>query len=824
MSASLLLPGGQHTFGLTGVEAFNDYYDVILSGGISGAGGLDLASGRFTLTTASTYTGATNVNGGTLYLTATNALPTSTALTVNGKLVLGTSTQNGDGPSGGDPITATTVTQTLGSLSGSGKINIDAGNTLTLAQGAADGTFSGFIQGDGLLVKQGTGTLTLLNTTPNSVRIESGRLVVGNVAGANFEDDGILDLGGASTNSYGSVGTITGTGSVVKRGSQEIVVSGRSTYTGGTTVKAGQLDASYPTGDYVDDSRLGLYVAEDLDYSGAITGTGALLTGSSSSVSGQRTLTLSGDNAYSGGTTIGLGTLRVGSDHALGQGGGNVAITGGTLDINGHAASIGDLTLGDGASFGNPGAVTGAGSLGLAGNVTLNVPPQQGGQFGRPATIGANVVLSAGQHAIGSSGHITDRSGTGDDLTFSGVLSGPGGLAVANGNLTVGLSGHSTYVGPTEIRQGELDLLTTDALPTTTALAVGTQGLGVLGVLHSQTVGAFSGGAAGDLEFLNGATLTVGDATDTTYAGTFGQGGATSGALVKRGAGTLTFTGFTNYTGGTTVQGGRLVVAHPVGSFLDNATLEFATATALTYATPITGTGAFAKSGAGTLTLTGAETYAGGTTVSAGRLQIGSGGNVGGGLTVAPGATFANASGAVLTLGAGALNGTVDTDASSYTVFRGFATGAGSFTGKGLVELDGGYSPGAPLASVSFGGDLALGLRGDLTMELGGTTLGTGYDHLNVAGTAYLGGTLDVVYANGFTAQAGQSFDLFDFGRTFDRFSLVDLPTLGSGLSWDVSALYTTGVIRVVPQAVPEPAAWAVLGIGALGLLRRRRV
>ena len=48
-----------------------------------------------------------------------------------------------------------------------------------------------------------------------------------------------------------------------------------------------------------------------------------------------------------------------------------------------------------------------------------------------------------------------------------------------------------------------------------------------------------------------------------------------------------------------------------------------------TFAHGIGGTGALTKQGAGTLILTGANSYAGGTTIAAGTLQIGNGGTTG---------------------------------------------------------------------------------------------------------------------------------------------------------------------------------------------------
>ncbi|RYG65667.1 PEP-CTERM sorting domain-containing protein [bacterium] len=149
------------------------------------------------------------------------------------------------------------------------------------------------------------------------------------------------------------------------------------------------------------------------------------------------------------------------------------------------------------------------------------------------------------------------------------------------------------------------------------------------------------------------------------------------------------------------------------------------------------------------------------------------------------------------------------------------AYGDGNFTGLGLVSFERSYSPGEGAALVTAEGSLALGAANRLDLQLGGTALGTGYDHLTVANGLSFGGDLFVTAIGGFMPTSGQSFDLFDFGTATGTFRSVALPSLDGGLTWDTSALYTTGVIRT--QAVPEPATLAALGLGALALLRRRR-
>jgi hypothetical protein len=81
-------------------------------------------------------------------------------------------------------------------------------------------------------------------------------------------------------------------------------------------------------------------------------------------------------------------------------------------------------------------------------------------------------------------------------------------------------------------------------------------------------------------------------------------------------------------------------------------------------------------------------------------------------------------------------------------------------------------------------------------MELGGTVPGSGYDQLQASGALTLGGTLQVSLINNFIPSAGQQFNILDWGSLAGTFSSLNLPTL-SGLSWNFSQLYTTGVLSV---------------------------
>lgn len=134
--------------------------------------------------------------------------------------------------------------------------------------------------------------------------------------------------------------------------------------------------------------------------------------------------------------------------------------------------------------------------------------------------------------------------------------------------------------------------------------------------------------------------------------------------------------------------------------------------------------------------------------------------------------------------------------AASSATFFGTFTGAG-ISGTGNVYFEADVTPGASPAAAQFGGNVFLGAASTLNMELGGMTPGAQYDQLLVSGALSLGGALEVSLINGFYPVAGQSFNLLDWGSLAGAFSALTLPSL-TGLAWNTSQLYTTGVLTVV--------------------------
>jgi autotransporter-associated beta strand protein len=292
---------------------------------------------------------------------------------------------------------------------------------------------------------------------------------------------------------------------------------------------------------------------------------------------------------------------------------GVVALAGGTIAIG-----AGPITIGPGATLSTDSSLrvtTTAGSvLTLNGGTLISTNPGFAGTF---FDTDSQIVLGTAGGTFSHTGAMLNIVQTATTITGSGSLTkaGPGVLAIA---------GTATYTGPTFVKDGELRIRTTaNRLPVTTAVTVITPGiLNLNGV--SQQIGSLTGtGSVG----LAGATLTVGDAANSSFTGVIadtanaGANGstATGGSLTKVGAGTLTLTGNNTYTGLTTVTGGTLVagISGALGS--GNVTVQN-TATKLTIQTGVVS----AIGNAATLTLAG-----GGTTGSAdaGFLELGAGVN-----------------------------------------------------------------------------------------------------------------------------------------------------------------------------------------------------
>ena len=327
------------------------------------------------------------------------------------------------------------------------------------------------------------------------------------------------------------------------------------------------------------------------------------LTGSNGfTKSGNGKLILSGDNSgLTGAVTLSSGTLRGTSTAALGAG--TLILGGGTLELGtALGASFGrNTTVTADASVKSDRAITGAGvtqSLGTLsiGAQTLTIDKGSNITSGTAGiTFGAVTLTGAPTFTVNSSSLLTLASITGTaqniiitgagDTTVSGAIATTSGSITKSGNGILSLNGANTFTGGLTINAGTVSLGSTSALNSTAgsqnAVVFGSGSTGTLSLNgNNATVASLNTNAtAGTTYVQNGgssnATLTIGNSTnaDSTYAGTIQNGSSGTLAINKTGTGTLTLTSANTYTGGTTINQGKIVLS---GGSLASGTVSIA--------------------------------------------------------------------------------------------------------------------------------------------------------------------------------------------------------------------------------------------------------
>ena len=345
---------------------------------------------------------------------------------------------------------------------------------------------------------------------------------------------------------------------------------------------------------------------------------------------------------------------------------------------------------------------------------------------------------------------------------------------------------------------------------------------------------------AGTLQLGNGGTSgsIIGNVTDNGVLAfnrsdsvTFGGVISGTGGVAQIGAGTTILTGNSTYTGGTTISAGTLQIGAGattgsiVGNVGNNGILLFNRSDSVAFGGVISGVGSLTKDGLGTLTLTGTNTYSGGTTISAGTLQVGNGGTAGSitGNVIDNGTLAFNRSdsvtfdrvisgtGNVVKLGTGRLTlteantytGTTTVNGGSLIVDGSIASVQtlvnpdGLFGGTGFLRNlvnSGIVSPGDSLGTLHVSGDYTQNPNGTLRIEVAGTAPGQ-FDVLAVGGHASLAGTLQLIRLGNFQLQVGDKLTFLTAGRGVSgTFSTIQNPFLSNTI--------VKAQITVLPNAV----------------------
>ena len=406
-------------------------------------------------------------------------------------------------------------------------------------------------------------------------------------ASVSFQDNGIV-LFDTVTNQI--IGGLSGSGQLIIDGIA-LTADGDNPFNGQTTINGTgsfQIGTGGTTGsiggNIVDNGVLTFDRSDAVTFAGVISGVGSVIQ------LGTGTTILTGDNSYTGGTTISAGTLQIGNGGTTGS------IVGNVIDNANLAFDRSDALIFAGDISGT-GSVTqiGTGTTILSGNntytggTTISAGILQIGNGGTTGRVVGNVIDNANL--------AFDRS---DALIFAGDISGTGSVTQIGTGTTI-LSGNNTYTGGTTISAGTLQ--------------IGNGG----------TTGSIVGNV------IDNANLAFDRSDALIFAGDISG----TGSVTQIGTGTTILSGNNTYTGGTTISAGTLQIGNGgttgsiVGNVIDNANLAFDRSDALIFAGDISGTGSVTQIGTGTTILSGDNTYTGGTTISAGILQIGNGGTTG---------------------------------------------------------------------------------------------------------------------------------------------------------------------------------------------------
>ena len=468
---------------LTGTGIFHTASGLSTWSGLFSGGGTLETTGTGILelsNAANSYSGGTFINAGTLQISADGDLGN-----VAGAVTFGApfSTLNLAVP----VSSARNVT-----LNGTGVFHTTPGTS----------TWSGLFSGIGaILEKTGTGALALTNggnSYSGGTNIFGGALQItspGSIGSGTitFDNNATLELLSAfGTNTIANTIHLQGDGTILS----DILAGNTATFTGGIDSPDGTLTVTPP-------------LATTVVLAGDFSGNNSLV------MNGLGTLILSGDNTFTGTTTISSGRLQINNFDSL-PSAGNVTDNG-HLVFN-HSSGVAALT----------GLISGTGDLTMQGAATLQLS-NGGNSYSNGTNFNAGTIQVLANGALGSAGTLAFNGGalkisapflttqlvtlntTGTvqvDLNTFGVLGGAisgAGNLITQGPGTLFLSAANGYTGSTTAQTGSLIVPVGGSINTSSQVEVQLATLLVDGTVTSPILVDFGGTLAG--------SGTVGNAT-----------------------------------------------------------------------------------------------------------------------------------------------------------------------------------------------------------------------------------------------------------------------------------------------------------------------
>jgi hypothetical protein len=165
--------------------------------------------------------------------------------------------------------------------------------------------------------------------------------------------------------------------------------------------------------------------------------------------------------------------------------------------------------------------------------------------------------------------------------------------------------------------------------------------------------------------------------------------------------------------------------------------------------------------------------------------------------------------------------------AAAFDLEGGTLGGGGTIIGN-VIVTGGSVVPGDPM-TMDVTGDFTLDSGGAVVLEIDGTGAGQ-FDSLDITGNVFLnGGSLDIVFGNGFTPLTGEVWDILSFtGTESGMFGDVVFQNAGDLQFSEVFNGQSFELTAQTASPSPEPSTLSMLlaafaGIAVLALRRRKQ-